>query len=65
MPSSRCRISFSDPDGVVHALDVDAESLYEAVAIAVAQFRADDYLHAPEYAQIEGEHARGTVGRPN
>ena len=42
MPSSRCRVSFSDPDGVVHAVDIDAESLYEAVALAVAQFRADD-----------------------
>ena len=42
MASSRCRVSFADPDGVLHGLDVDAESLYEAVAIAVAQFREDD-----------------------
>src|SRR5271168_2903846 len=42
MPASRCRVSFTDSDGVLHGMDVDAESLYEAVAIAVAQFRDDD-----------------------
>jgi hypothetical protein len=39
---SRCRVSFTDSDGVLHGVDVDAGSLYEAVAIAVAQFREDD-----------------------
>ncbi len=42
MAGSRCRVSFTDPDGVLHGVDVDAESLYEAVAIAVVQFRGDD-----------------------
>jgi hypothetical protein len=42
MAGSRCRVSFNDSDGVLHGVDVDAESLYEAVAIAVAQFREDD-----------------------
>lgn len=42
MAGSRCRVSFTDADGVLHGVDVDAESLYEAVAIAVAQFREDD-----------------------
>jgi len=42
MAGSRCRVSFTDFDGVLHGVDVDAESLYEAVAIAVAQFREDD-----------------------
>jgi hypothetical protein len=42
MAGSRCRVSFSDSDGILHGVDVDAESLYEAVAIAVAQFRDDD-----------------------
>jgi hypothetical protein len=35
-------VSFTDSDGVLHGVDVDAESLYEAVAQAVAQFREDD-----------------------
>jgi hypothetical protein len=42
MAGSRCRVSFTDPEGVLHGVDVDADSLYEAVAIAVAQFREDD-----------------------
>lgn len=42
MASSRCRVSYTDSEGVLHGVDVDAESLYEAVAIAVAQFREDD-----------------------
>ena len=42
MAGSRCRVSFTDSDGVLHGVDVDADSLYEAVAIAVAQFRDDD-----------------------
>jgi hypothetical protein len=36
MAGSRCRVSFTDSEGVLHGVDVDAESLYEAVAIAVA-----------------------------
>ncbi len=42
MAGSRCRVSFSDSDGVLHGVDVDADSLYEAVAIAVAQLREDE-----------------------
>lgn len=32
---------YTDSDGIEHAVEVDAESLYEAVALAVAQFRED------------------------
>jgi hypothetical protein len=42
MPASRCRVSFTDSDGVLHGVDVDAESLFEAVALAVANLREDD-----------------------
>jgi hypothetical protein len=42
MADSRCRVSFTDSDGVLHGVEVDAESLYEAVAIAMAQLREDD-----------------------
>jgi hypothetical protein len=36
------RVSFLDSDGILHGVDIEAESLYEAVAIAVAQLREDD-----------------------
>lgn len=42
MPRSRCRVSYVDLEGVHHGIDVEAESLYEAVAIAVVQLREDD-----------------------
>ena len=42
MASSRCRVSFTDSEGIHHGVDVDAESLYEAVAIAVDSFREDE-----------------------
>ena len=36
-----CRVSFTDTNGIPHDVEVQAESLYEAVALAVAEFRAD------------------------
>jgi hypothetical protein len=39
MAGSRCRVSFTDSEGILHGVDVDAESLCEAVAIAVASIR--------------------------
>jgi hypothetical protein len=44
MAASRCRVSYSDSDGVTHAVEVEADSLYEAVALAVAEFRQDEIL---------------------
>jgi len=44
---SRCRVSYADRHGLLHAIDVEAESLFEAVAIAVASFR-DDEVSPPE-----------------
>ena len=38
---SRCRVSYQDMDGLEHSVEVDAETLYEAVALAVAEFRQD------------------------
>ena len=40
-PMNRCRVSFTDTNGIPHDVEVQAESLYEAVALAVAEFRAD------------------------
>jgi hypothetical protein len=39
---SRCRVSFKDTDGMEHAVEVDAETLYEAVALAVKEFQHDE-----------------------
>ena len=37
-------MSFTDSDKTEHAVEVEAESLYEAVALAVADFREDPLL---------------------
>ena len=39
-----CTVSFSDARGIRHSTDVEAESLYEAVVLAVNRFRQDPWL---------------------
>ena len=34
-----CTVSFADPEGISHAVDVTAATLYEAAVLAVAEFR--------------------------
>jgi len=41
MPLAPCRVSFTDPNGLLHTVHVHAESLYEAVALAISAFRGD------------------------
>jgi hypothetical protein len=40
---ARCRVSYKNDDGV-HTVEVNAETLYEAVAEAVAEFREDQTI---------------------
>ena len=40
----RCRVSFRDSDGVEHAVELDASSLYEAVGLAIARFRRCEHI---------------------
>jgi hypothetical protein len=47
MASARCRVSFEDTDGITHSSHVQAESVYEAVALAVAQFCDDPMVTRP------------------
>ena len=41
--SRRCIVSFRDATGVEHIAEVTAESLYEAGALALQQFRRNDW----------------------
>ena len=44
----RCRVSFVDHEGVSHSVEVDAESLYEAVGLGIARLgRAEFVRYAP------------------
>jgi hypothetical protein len=50
MPASRCRVTYTDSEGS-HSVEVRAETLYEAVAMAVAEFKQDKTVpHPPESA---------------
>jgi hypothetical protein len=40
MPAARCRVTFKDSE-VSHSVEVNADTLYEAVALAVVEFRQD------------------------
>jgi hypothetical protein len=41
---SRCHVSYLDHEGTDHAVEVEVESLYEAVAMAVAEFRQGEII---------------------
>ena len=47
MAAARCNVSFTDSDGLSHTVHVQAESLYEAAALAVAEFRDDPMVPTP------------------
>ena len=34
-----CRVSFRDAEGVEHAVELEAKTLYEAVGLAISRFR--------------------------
>ena len=41
--SSTCRVSFDDFDGMTHTVSVSASSLYEAAALALAEFKKSGF----------------------
>jgi hypothetical protein len=52
----KCRVAFTDSEGVSHDVEVVASSLYEAAALAVAEFRRCGFADA-----APGSAARLTV----
>ena len=47
MAAARCRVSFTDTDGVAHVAHIQEGFVYEAVALAVAEFREDPLVSKP------------------
>ena len=43
MPVKTCIVTFTGPDETVHLTEVQAASVYEAAAMALRQFRSDDW----------------------
>jgi hypothetical protein len=40
----QCRVSFRDADGIEHAFEVDARTLYQAVGLAIDRFRRYEHV---------------------
>ena len=40
----RCRVAFVDSDGIEHAVELDARTLYEAVGLAIDRFRRCEHV---------------------
>ena len=47
-----CTVSFTDARGIRHSVAVEAESLYEAVVLAVNRFRQDPWMETVGEAYI-------------
>jgi hypothetical protein len=47
MAAAHCSVSFEDTEGITHSSQVQAESVYEAVALAIAEFRQDPMVPSP------------------
>jgi hypothetical protein len=52
---ARCRVSYQDDQGL-HSVEVDAETLFEAVAEAISEFRQDKTI-----AELPGANTDLTV----
>ena len=39
-----CRVSYEDANGIWHAVDVDSDSLYEAVGLAIVRFQRNEHV---------------------
>ena len=46
MPSRSCRVSFTDSEGLEHAVEVAAASVFEAAVLALAEFRRCGFADA-------------------
>lgn len=44
---ARCTVAFIDTSGIVHSVNVQADSLFEAVAAAIAELRAEGHSEEP------------------
>ncbi len=47
MASRLCRVTLVDPAGVRHAVEVSAESVFEAAALGLAAMKRENWIPAP------------------
>ena len=67
MATMCCRVSFTDGEGIEHAAEVEAETLYEAVGLAIARLEngPDSVMpisaHGPFTVEIKTPSTKHTV----
>ena len=44
MAGKTCRVSFKDADGIVHAVEVRADSMYEAACLGLKALKHSDWI---------------------
>jgi len=44
---TRCEVAYRDVEGIEHRVEVEADSLYEAIAAAVSSFRKGLWVLVP------------------
>jgi hypothetical protein len=63
VPVRTCTVSFTDTEGLRHSVNVQAESLYEAVALAVNMFREHGCVPGPATAMEVEARSPGVTRR--
>ena len=54
VPARTCTVSLTGPDGIRHSVNVQAETLYEAVVLAVRSFREHEWAPgAASHLEVE------------
>jgi hypothetical protein len=54
MPARFCTVTFTDPSGVRHTVEVQAESLSEAAALGLAAWKRDARGRCPGLQSVSG-----------
>ena len=44
MPAKQCRVMFKDTDGIVHAVEVTADTMYEAAVLGLRALKRSDWI---------------------
>jgi len=44
MPGKNCRVSFKNVDGVTHAVEVQAETMYEAACLGLKALKRSEWI---------------------
>jgi hypothetical protein len=49
MGQKTCTVSFREPDGTIHTVDVTASTVYEAAVRAIRAFRDEEWSMSPVF----------------